>query len=220
MKLITEEISDIRYLEEDDKTTGKKNLFVEGIFLQGNVKNKNNRWYPIELLDKEANRYNEDYIKKGRAFGELGHPDGPKINLDRVSHLITSLKREGNDYIGKARIIESTPYGGIVASIIGAGGTIGASSRAIGTLKMNDHGINEVQNDLYLATAADLVADPSAPSAFVHGIMESKEFIYANGDFEEQNIKQLKEQIDKAFRTTKDRESKLIKLFEQYLRNL
>lgn len=186
MRLVTEINEDVNYITE-----GKgKDLYIEGVFLQADLKNRNGRTYPGAIMEKEVKRYTETYIDKKRAFGELGHPDGPSINLDRVSHMITSLIKEGNNYIGKAKIT-NTPHGNIVKNLINEGAQLGVSSRGMGTLKMNKKGIQEVQGDFYLATAADIVADPSAPDAFVNGIMEGKEWIWNNGAIKEQDIAEM-----------------------------
>ena len=176
MKLITEVFEDLKCITEA-REDGKKNVYIEGIFLQGGIKNRNGRMYPVETLEKEVNRYDESYIQKGRALGDLGHPDGPSINLDRVSHMITSLKREGTNFVGRAKLMD-TPMGNIAKGLIGEGVKLGVSSRGMGSLKLNKEGINEVQDDFYLATAADIVADPSAPDAFVNGIMEGVEWVW------------------------------------------
>jgi len=177
MKLISEQnfenVSPIVEAKED----GGKNYFIEGIFLQGDLVNRNGRNYPMAVLDKEAERYNEEFIKTNRAYGELGHPDGPTINLERVSHMIKSLTKEGTNYIGKAKVMD-TPYGKIVKSLIDEGAQLGVSSRGMGTLKQSNEGVNEVQGDFMLATAGDIVADPSAPNAFVNGVMEGVDWIY------------------------------------------
>ena len=178
MKLITEVFEDLRTITEA-REDGKKNVFIEGVFLQGGIKNRNGRMYPVETLAKEVDRYNESYVKSGRALGELGHPEGPQINLDRVSHLITNLRQEGNNFIGKAKLMD-TPFGNIAKGLVGEGVKLGVSSRGMGSIKLNREGINEVQDDFYLATAADIVADPSAPDAFVNGIMEGVEWIWEN----------------------------------------
>ena len=178
MKLICEVNEEVKYLEEEKD--GKKGLFIEGIFMQGDIKNRNGRVYPKEVLAKEVKRYNKEYIDKKRAYGELGHPQGPTINLERVSHMITQLQQDGSNFVGKAKIMTETPYGQIVQSLIKEGAQLGVSSRGMGSLKQKN-GANEVQNDFYLATAADIVADPSAPNAFVNGVMESKEWVWDNG---------------------------------------
>lgn len=175
MKLIKEEVQDIRYLVEADEKTGKKVHFIEGIFMQAEEKNKNGRVYPKRVLDKEVQRYNQDYVTKNRAFGELGHPDSPTINLDRVSHMITKLYPDGNNFIGKAKILD-TPNGNIVKSLLDGGASLGVSTRGVGSLRPQN-GYQLVQDDFHLATAADIVADPSAPQAFVRGIMEDAEWV-------------------------------------------
>ena len=178
MKLITEVVEDILVEQKG------KDLYIEGVFLQSNIQNRNGREYPSEVMDREVQRYTENYIDKNRAFGELGHPDGPSINLERVSHMIKSLKKEGNNYVGKAKIMTETPYGAIVANLIKEGASLGVSSRGMGSVKQSQ-GKNVVQDDFYLATAADIVADPSAPDAFVNGIMEGKEWVWNNGAIKE-----------------------------------
>ena len=195
MKLIREEIETAKVTITEGKN-GKKNHFIEGVFLQGEIKNRNGRMYPISTLQREAVNYNKKYIEKGRALGELGHPDGPTINLDRVSHLITSLKQEGNNYVGKARLLD-TPMGNIAKNLIDEGVKLGVSSRGLGTIRERD-GVKVVMDDFMLATAADIVADPSAPDAFVNGIMEGKEWIYNNGSVQEQKVEQIKKRIDNA----------------------
>ena len=177
MKLITEQIDDIEILSEEKN--GKKHLYIEGTFLQGNIKNRNGRMYPMETLAREVDKYSNTYIKSGRAMGELGHPDGPIVNLDRVSHLITSLVQEGSNFKGKAKILD-TPMGQIAKSLLDEGVRLGVSSRGVGSLKLNREGVNVVADDFMLATAADIVADPSAPEAFVNGIMEGKEWVWTN----------------------------------------
>ena len=175
MKLITEEVSRVKFIVEGKGD--KKKMYIEGVFLQGEIKNRNGRMYPISTLAKEVGRYNESFVSKGRALGELGHPDGPTVNLDRVAHKITSLRQEGNNFIGKAQLL-STPMGKIAQNLIGEGVTLGVSSRGVGSLKEDLHGCKVVGEDFMLATAADIVADPSAPDAFVSGIMEGKEWIW------------------------------------------
>lgn len=196
MKLFTELTEEVRYIVED-KGNGKKNYFIEGIFLQGNLKNRNNRMYSTDLLNKEVGRYNDEYVKENRAFGELGHPSGPTINLERVSHMIKSLTREGNNFIGKAKIMD-TPYGNIVKNLMDEGAKLGVSSRGMGSLQLNKEGIQEVQDDFYLATAADIVADPSAPDAFVRGIMEGVEWVWDNGLLKASKLDEIKSCIKKA----------------------
>ena len=194
MKLITEEIEQAEYIVEE-AGNGKKNYSIKGIFMQSDMKNKNGRVYPKEILQKEVARYNREFINKNRAFGELGHPDGPTVNLERVSHMIKALYPEGNNFIGEARVLD-TPYGKIVKSLIDEGARLGVSSRGMGTLR-NIGGANVVSDDYYLATAADIVADPSAPDAFVEGIMEGKEWVWDNGILKEQEINELKLQTDR-----------------------
>ena len=200
MKLIKEHTEVVNYLIEEDKETGKKNYNIEGVFLQSEIKNRNGRVYPVEVLDKEVKRYVKENVKKNRAYGELGHPDSPSINLDRVSHMIKSLKLEGKDFVGKAKIMD-TPYGKIVKSLIDEGASLGVSSRGMGSLKTNKDGTSEVQKDFMLATAADIVADPSAPDAFVRGVMEGKEWMFVDGKFVEQDIDAVKSSITKATRS-------------------
>jgi hypothetical protein len=194
MKLITEVTETINYLAEEKD--GKKSLYIEGPFLQSEVVNRNGRKYLKETMEKEVQRYTEQYINKNRAFGELGHPDTPTVNLDRVSHLIVGLRQEGSDWIGKAKILD-TPMGNIVKSLIEGGAQIGVSSRGMGSLK-NVNGINIVQDDFHLATAADIVADPSAPNAFVHGIMEGKEWVLVNGVWTEQQFEEARQMVRQA----------------------
>ena len=185
MKLITEEISDVKFITEGKGS--KKKMYIEGVFLQGNLKNRNGRMYPVDTLAKEVSRYNESFVAKGRAVGELGHPDGPTVNLDRVSHKIVDLHQEGNNFVGKAQLLE-TPMGKIAKSLLAEGVTLGVSSRGIGTLKEDRDGIKVVGEDFQLATAADIVADPSAPDAFVNGIMEGKEWVWEGGILREQFV--------------------------------
>jgi hypothetical protein len=215
MKLITEVVEDINILTEE--TNGKKTHFIEGIFLQSNLQNRNGRVYPKEIMQKEVERYNESYVKSNRALGELGHPDGPSINLDRVSHMIVSLKEDGDNYIGKAKLMD-TPMGNIAKGLIEGGAKLGVSSRGMGTLKANKDGINEVQNDFYLATAADIVADPSAPDAFVQGIMENKEWVVVNGVWTEQACDMSKKYIKKA--SKKQLEEAKLQVFQRFLSHL
>ena len=174
--LIKEIVEDVQYIVEADEKGGK-NMYIEGIIMQGDIQNRNGRIYPSSVLEREMNRYNESYVSKNRAFGELGHPQGPSINLDRVSHMFTSLKKDGSNITGKAKIMD-TPMGQIVKGIINDGGQLGISSRGMGSVKENKQGIMEVQNDFMLATAGDIVADPSAPNAFIRGIMENTEWVY------------------------------------------
>ena len=215
MKLIREEIETAKVTITEGKN-GKKSHFIEGVFLQGEIKNRNGRMYPISTLQREAVNYNTKYIEKGRALGELGHPDGPTINLDRVSHLITSLKQEGNNYVGKARLLD-TPMGNIAKNLIDEGVKLGVSSRGLGTIRERD-GVKVVMDDFMLATAADIVADPSAPDAFVNGIMEGKEWIYNNGSIQEQTVEQIKKRIDNA--ALNQMEQVKLSAFNQYMQSL
>jgi hypothetical protein len=214
MKLIKEIVESVNYLTEEKD--GKKTLYIEGPFLVAETKNKNNRIYKEDVLRKEVNRYTEEYINKNRAFGELGHPDTPSINLDRVSHLNVGLRQEGNVWIGKAKILE-TPMGNIARSLIEGGAQLGVSSRGMGSLKTID-GINVVQGDFYLATAADIVADPSAPGAFVQGIMEGKEWMLVDGVWTEMQHEQAIKQIRQASR--KEIEAVSLQIFENFLKKL
>ena len=197
MKLITEEVSSAEYIVEE-ADNGKKNYKIRGIFMQADMKNRNGRVYPMETLNKEVNRYNKEFVEAKRAFGELGHPDGPTVNLERVSHMITSLTPEGKNFIGEAKIM-NTPYGKIVKNLIDEGAKLGVSSRGMGSLE-NRGGSNYVKSDFYLATAADIVADPSAPDAFVEGIMEGKEWIWDNGVIREVDIHEMRNTIERARR--------------------
>ena len=192
MKLISEEVSNAEYLVEE--TNGKKDYKIRGIFLQSNMKNRNGRVYPKDILENEVTRYNKEFINKKRAFGELGHPDGPTVNLERVSHMITSLKPEGRNFIGEAKVMD-TPYGKIVKNLIDEGAQLGVSSRGMGSMKQVN-GKNVINNDFYLATAADIVADPSAPDAFVEGIMEGKEWVWDNGVLKSMEIEKYKQVIE------------------------
>ena len=213
MKLISEEATNVEFLTEAKKDGGK-NYFIEGIFMQANKKNRNGRIYPTEILQKEARRYTTEFIKKKRAFGELGHPDGPTVNLERVSHMIEELEEVGQNFMGRAKILD-TPYGKIVKNLIDEGAQLGVSSRGMGSLKPGRNGISEVQGDFYLATAADIVADPSAPDAFVHGIMEGKEWVWDNGLLKETQIQKYKDKIEKSSR--KDRENVLVEAFKDFI---
>jgi hypothetical protein len=195
MKLIREVYDTVSLITEGSLGKGK-NYFIEGVFLQAELKNRNGRMYPEQIMDKEVQRYCEEYIDKNRAYGELGHPDSPSINLDRVSHMIVSLKKEGTNYIGKAKILD-TPMGKIAKGLLDGGANLGVSSRALGSLKSNSDGVQIVQDDFMLSTAADIVADPSAPDAFVKGIMENKEWIFIDGIYVEKNIDEVKSAIKK-----------------------
>lgn len=216
MKLIRETVENVKYITEASEN-GKKNLFIEGTFLVGDTVNRNNRMYKMDTLRNEVKRYNEEYIKTNRALGELGHPDTPSINLERVSHKIVSLVEDGNTFYGKALILE-TPYGQIVKNFIDNDVSIGVSSRALGSVQQTREGYNLVQDDLKLATAADIVADPSAPGAFVNGIMENKEWMFVEGKFVEADFDHAKQQIRKA--SSKQIEEMALKLFENFIRKL
>jgi hypothetical protein len=216
MKLIREEIESVDFIVEE--RNGKKSLYIEGVFLQGNIKNRNGRMYPMETLRREVQRYSENHVVAGRALGELGHPDGPTVNLDRVSHKIVSLKESGSNFIGKAKIL-GTPMGKIASSLIGEGVKLGVSSRGIGSLKMTKEGVNIVGDDFMLATAADIVADPSAPDAFVEGIMEGKDWVWDGGilreKYAEKTYKQINTLVDQ-----KALDEKKLDLFNNFLNNL
>ena len=216
MKLITEEVQKVKFVTEG-KGSNKK-LYIEGVFLQGNIKNRNGRMYPVETLSREVGRYNESFIKKGRALGELGHPEGPTVNLDRVSHKITSLTREGNNFRGKAQLL-NTPMGKIASSLLDEGVMLGVSSRGVGSLRTTNEGYKVVGEDFMLATAADIVADPSAPDAFVSGIMEGKEWVWEGGILREQLAKQTEKRINTLVDQKRLEEHKL-NLFNDFLSNL
>ena len=214
MKLITETIENIEVLTEE--RNGKKDYKIKGIFMQADIKNRNGRIYPVGTLAKEVKRYNEQFINKKRAFGELGHPDGPTVNLERVSHMITSLKPEGKNFIGEAKIMD-TPYGKIVKNLIDEGAQLGVSSRGMGSLQSGSQG-NVVGKDFYLATAADIVADPSAPDAFVEGIMEGKEWVWDNGVLKAKSVEAYKEQIEKTKRA--ELAEKKASIFKDFLKKI
>tara|TARA_B100001250_G_scaffold296152_1_gene257677 strand:- start:71 stop:721 length:651 start_codon:yes stop_codon:yes gene_type:complete len=216
MKLITEELSKVEFITEG-KGASKK-MYIEGVFLQGNLKNRNGRMYPMETLSREVGRYNESFIQKGRALGELGHPDGPTVNLDRVSHKIVSLTKEGNNFKGKAQLLD-TPMGKIAKSLIDEGVTLGVSSRGIGSIREDRTGCKVVGEDFMLATAADIVADPSAPDAFVSGIMEGKEWIWEGGILREQAAQKAKNRINNLAHQKALDEHK-VELFQDFLSNL
>lgn len=225
MKLFREINEEVEILTEETEK-GEKKYFIEGVFLQGNLKNRNGRIYPMEILDKEASRYSKNFIEQKRAFGELGHPDGPTINLERVSHMITSLRREGENYIGKAKVMD-TPYGKIVKNLIDEGAKLGVSSRGIGSLE-EKRGVNFVKDDFQLATAADIVADPSAPDAFVNGILEGKEWVYEAGLLVTRNASRAEEMVEdtkkeiKKIRSINPRvvEEKAVNAFSRFMQNL
>jgi len=216
MKLITEEVASVKFITEG-KGTSKK-MYIEGVFLQGNIKNRNGRMYPMDTLSREVGRYNESFVQKGRALGELGHPDGPTVNLDRVSHKIVSLTKEGNNFKGKAQLLD-TPMGKIAKSLIDEGVTLGVSSRGVGSLTTTNEGHKVVGEDFMLATAADIVADPSAPDAFVSGIMEGKEWVWEGGILREQAAEQAKNKINNLVQQKALEEHK-IGLFQDFLSNL
>ena len=197
MKLISEHIEDVEYITEE-KDNGEKTYKIKGVFMQSEVKNRNGRVYPFPVLQKEVNRYNKDYVNENRAFGELGHPDGPTVNLERASHMITSLEPDGKNFVGQATILK-TPMGKIVENLMDAGGKLGVSSRGMGSL-VQKNGANYVKDDFYLATAADIVADPSAPNAFVQGIMEGKEWVWDNGALVEEELIRMKKRINENVR--------------------
>jgi len=216
MKLIAEEVLNVQYLVEEDKKTGQKNHFITGIFMQAEKKNRNGRVYPKDVLHKEVDRYNREYVNKNRAFGELGHPDSPTINLDRVSHMITNLYPDGNNIIGKAKILD-TPNGKIVKSLLDGGANLGVSTRGVGSLRPHN-GYQLVQDDFHLATAADIVADPSAPDAFVRGIMEGKEWILDGTGWKEVDYYRAKKLINEASRN--EIEDVALKVFSNFLSKL
>lgn len=213
MKLIAEIVEDVQVITEGTS----KDLFIEGIFLQSEITNRNGRVYPKNVMEREVRRYMKEYVDAKRAFGELGHPEGPTINLDRVSHMITSLKEDGNNYMGRAKIM-NTPMGNIVKNLIEGGAKLGVSSRGLGSLKTTNEGINEVQDDFFLATAADIVADPSAPDAFVQGIMENKEWMFINGSWTYQNMDETRKLIEQ----TSQRQLQEVKIraFESFLKKI
>ena len=216
MKLIREEIETVDFIVEEKN--GKKNMYIEGIFLQGDLQNRNGRMYPMATLRKEVSRYNENHILKGRALGELGHPEGPTVNLDRVSHKIVSLKESGSNFIGKAKLL-NTPMGNIAKSLIDEGVKLGVSSRGIGSLKPTREGIQVVSDDFMLSTAADIVADPSAPDAFVEGIMEGREWVWDGGVLREQNVAKIYKEINTLV-TQKQLDEQKVDLFTDFLNSL
>lgn len=213
MRLIKEVFEQTNFVVEEKLGKGKQ-YFIEGIFLQSEMKNKNGRVYPEKVMDNEVNRYIKEYVEKNRAYGELGHPDTPSINLDRVSHLIVGLRKEGTNYVGKAKILD-TPMGKIAKGLLDGGANLGVSSRALGSLKTNNEGVQVVQNDFMLSTAADIVADPSAPDAFVRGIMESKEWVFVDGKFEEKHIEEVQSFIRKT--SSKSLDEAKIRAFQHFL---
>ena len=213
MKLITEVFEQNKIIVEEKLGKGKQ-YFIEGIFLQSELKNRNGRVYPESVMDKEVKRYTEEYIDKNRAYGELGHPDTPSINLDRVSHMITSLKKQGTNYIGRAKILD-TPMGKIAKGLLDGGANLGVSSRALGSLKTGKDGVQIVQDDFMLSTAADIVADPSAPNAFVQGIMEGVEWVFVDGKYEQRNIEGVRNRIKQT--PSKQLNEMSIKAFQDFL---
>ena len=214
MRLIAEELTEVKFLSEEKN--GKKNYFIEGIFLQSELANKNGRMYPFKTLQREVAKYDENFIRAGRALGELGHPEGPSINLDRVSHKIERLSEDGNNFIGRAKILD-TPNGKIAKSLLDEGVRLGVSSRGMGSLKKESN-CNVVQDDFMLATAADIVADPSAPDAFVDGIMEGKEWVWDNGILKESAVAEIKKEIDAA--TLRNLQERKISAFSKFLKSL
>jgi hypothetical protein len=214
MKLISEEVTNAEYLVEENN--GKKEYKIKGVFLQSNIKNRNGRVYPREIMVREVNRYTKEFINKNRAFGELGHPDGPTVNLERVCHMVKSLTADGDNFIGEAKIMD-TPYGKIVKGLIDEGAQLGVSSRGMGSI-VSRNGINFVKDDFYLATAADIVADPSAPDAFVEGIMESREWVWDNGVLKQVDLEEWKRQIQEAKRSVL--EEKKLNVFKSFLTKL
>ena len=217
MRLISENFVDnVEYITEQDEKTGKKNYKLKGVFMQSEIKNRNGRVYPFEVLDKEVKRYNKEFIEQNRAYGELGHPDGPTVNLDKVSHMVTSLKPDGKNFIGEAKVM-GTPMGEIVKNIMDDGGKLAVSSRGMGSLTKKN-GANYVNDDFYLATAADIVADPSAPNAFVEGIMEGKEWVWNNGLLQEQEVARIKDEMERNVRSRKANYQALA--FAKFLKNL
>lgn len=214
MKLISEEIVDVQFITED--ANGKKSHFIEGVFLQSDIRNRNGRMYPFDTLDREVSKYNENYIQRGRALGELGHPDGPTINLDRVSHKIVSLRAEGKNFIGKAKLLE-TPMGKIAKNLLDEGVKLGVSSRGLGSIERKGD-VNIVKDDFMLSTAADIVADPSAPDAFVEGIMEGTEWVWNNGIWHNQDLETAKRHIESS--SMNDLTERKLKVFENFLRNI
>lgn len=213
MKLISEHVEDIEYITEADED-GKKNYKIRGVFMEADVKNRNNRMYPMQVLEKEVKRYNKEYVQQKRAFGELGHPDGPTVNLERVSHMITKLYPDGKQFVGEAKVMD-TPYGKIVKNLIDEGAKLGVSSRGMGSLEPR-RDMHVVKDDFYLATAADIVADPSAPNAFVEGIMEGKEWVWDNGIVKEVDIAKYRAELRKE---SKRLEEKKIKIFNEFMSN-
>ena len=215
MRLICETLEDVEFICESTATG--KNYFIEGVFMQANVKNRNGRVYPKAILEKEVLRYDQNYIKQSRAFGELGHPEGPTVNLERVSHMIQDITEDGDNFVGRAKILD-TPYGKIVKNLIDEGARLGVSSRGMGSLKPVGRNVSQVQDDFYLATAADIVADPSAPAAFVNGIMEGKEWIWDNGILDERHIARIEKEMK--ITSQKQLDQYQLKAFNQFMSSL
>ncbi len=220
MKLLNEVFEDVKYIVENNED-GAKNFFIEGIFLQGNLKNRNGRVYKTETLQREVDRYIKEHVQKNRAYGELGHPSGPSINLERVSHMIKDLRREGNNFVGKAKIMD-TPYGNIVKNLMSEGAQLGVSSRGLGTVKANRDGVMEVQDDFFLATAGDIVSDPSAPDAFVQNVMEGADWLYIDGRgwVTEQAQQQINQIVREVRYDNAEREMRFAQVFEQFMKTL
>lgn len=218
MKLITEVNENLEFRVISEEKSGTKNYFIEGIFMQAEMKNRNGRMYPKEMLQTEVARYVKEYVQKNRAFGELGHPDGPTINLDRVSHMVVDLREDGDNFIGKAKILVDLPNGKIVKALIDAGASLGVSSRGMGSLRTEGHDVQIVEDDFYLVTAGDIVADPSAPDAYVNGIMEGKEWVWSNGIIKEKTVARHKKEILQA--VPKKQKEISIKVFEDFIRKL
>lgn len=216
MKLICEQIENVRYVTEA-KESGKKDYFIEGIFMQADLQNRNGRVYPVSILEKECARYMKEAVQQNRAYGELGHPSGPSINLDRVSHMIKELRQDGSNFIGRAKIMD-TPMGNIVKNLMDEGASLGVSTRGMGSIRENKQGFMEVQDDFHLATAADIVADPSAPDAFVRGIMEGVEWVWDNGLLKAQKLEEMKTTIKKTSR--KNLEEAKLKVFKNFIDEL
>ena len=216
VKLMSEStLQDVEYITEQNED-GKKNYKIKGVFMQADIKNKNGRVYPMEILQKEVKRYNKEFINEKRAYGELGHPEGPTVNLERASHMITALYPDGKNFIGEAKVL-STPMGEIVKSLMDEGAKLGVSSRGMGSLEQKN-GANYVRDDFYLATAADIVSDPSAPSAFVEGIMEGKEWVWNNGVLQEKYVSSIKKELDQA--TLHNIQERKVSAFKQFLKGL
>jgi len=218
MKLICEVNENLQIITESNEA-GEKQYFLEGILMQGNIGNKNGRVYPTDTLANEVARYNREFVEQNRAYGELGHPQGPTINLERVSHMIKSLRQEGDNFVGRVKIMD-TPYGNIVKNLMKEGAKLGFSSRGMGSLMKRKDGLMEVQKDFYLATAADIVADPSAPQALANGIMEGKEWVWDNGILVEKDVARIKSEINEGFRTREEREAILLSAFNKFLKKL